>query len=104
MSDTNVIRHNGFWSLCPLLAPIAYITTTENNQTYTILDEDGRRLYLNSINFVSIDSPLYIRINDNKNLLPIQTANIIEYNYQSVYKFTVMNAFGTKFMAYGLYY
>jgi hypothetical protein len=97
MSDT--IRHFGFLSYCKRDNLQPYMTTTEDNQLITF-NFDNRERRSNYLTIQAIDTMLYISINDDDDILVIDSGHIFEVSYQSLESIRILNPTGTKLRWY----
>ena len=93
------IRHYGFYSYCKRDNLQPYMTTTEDNQLIEFYFDEGKKPS-NFLTIESIDTILYIAINDDDDVLCISGGHTFEVSYQHLESMRVLNPAGTKLRWY----
>lgn len=94
------IRHASFYSYTTKDNLIPYYTTTSDNQLIDFEDIFTTNTHSNFLWIESVDSPLYISINDTDSVVYIPTGHAKEISYLDIVKVRVMNQIGTKLRWY----
>lgn len=95
------IRHAGFYSYTTKDNIIPYYTTVSDDELIDFsVSLDKYASHANFLWIESVDSPLYVSINDTDSLVYIPTGHAREISYIDIVKIRVMNLANTKLRWY----